>query len=125
MISRCDISEAVRARASAASGFTLIEMIVVLAIIALVSTLVTIRGRPDSPATHARAAAREISGALRTARTESIMTNRSISFTLDVANRSYRWGQQTLRVLPNDLRLALFTSRDQLVAETAGRIRFD
>ncbi len=75
------------------SGFTLIEMIVVLTILALMTALITANGIRVSPAVHARAAAEAISGALRSARSEAVMSNRSVSFTLDVANRFYQWGE--------------------------------
>jgi general secretion pathway protein H len=106
-------------------GFTLIELLVVIAILGLMAALVTIQGRPVSPATHARAAAQAIAGALRAARGEAIRTNRSVSFQLDVANRSYRWGRNPLETLPGDLGLELLTSRDQVGTSRVGQIRFD
>jgi general secretion pathway protein H len=107
------------------SGFTLIEMIVVLTILSLMAVLVTTNGIRVSPAAHARAAAEAISGALRSARSEAVMSNRSVSFTLDVVNRFYQWGPTPQQILTNDLRLALLTSRDQLALERVGHIRFD
>ena len=123
MTSRCDETAAVPP--PAAAGFTLIEMTVVIAVLGLMEALITIHGMPVSPATRARAAAQGISGALRSARGEALMTNRSVSFTLDVANHSYRWGQHPRQALPADLRLELLTSRDEVVAGAVGQIRFD
>jgi general secretion pathway protein H len=114
----------VRYRTSEA-GFTLIEMIVVLTILALMTVLITANGVRVSPAVHARAAAEAISGALRSARSEAVMSNRSVSFTLDGADRFYQWGQAPRQLLTNDLNLSLLTSRDQLAAEGVGQIRFD
>ena len=108
-----------------AAGFTLIELTVVIAILGLMASLIEIHGMPVSPATQARAAAQGISGALRSARGEALMTNRSVSFTLDVANHSYRWGQHSPQGLPADLQLELLTSRDEVVAGAVGQIRFD
>jgi general secretion pathway protein H len=107
------------------AGFTLIELIVVIAIMALMMTIVASQRSPVSPATHARAAAREVAGALRSARSEAIMTNRSISFTVDAAERRYWWGQRTPQLLPRDLSVALLTSRNQMVSDSVGAVRFD
>lgn len=123
MTSRCD--ERTGIPSLAAAGFTLIEMTVVIAILGLMAALITIHGMPVSPATRARAAAQGISGALRSARGEALMTNRSVSFTLDVSNHNYRWGLHPPQALPSDLRLELLTSRDEVVAGSVGQIRFD
>ena len=107
------------------SGFTLIEIIVVVTIVSLMAVLITTNGIRVSPAVHARAAAQAISVALRASRSEAVMSNRSVSFTLDVVNRFYQWGLTPQQVLTNDLRLSLLTSRDQLALEGVGQIRFD
>jgi general secretion pathway protein H len=111
-------------RSETAAGFTLIEMIVVMAILGLMMVLVTVSGTPVSPATHARAAAEGISGALRTARSEAVTGNSSVDVTFDLTRRSYRRGAAPAVPLPGDLRLSLLTSTDQVVSGGAGRIRF-
>ena len=111
---------------AAGAGFTLIEMIVVLTIIGVMTALIVTNGTRVSPAIHARAAAEEISGALRSARSEALVSNRSVAFTLDMAGRSYQWGQTPHQALSNDLTLSLLTSRELLATSGAvGRIRFD
>ena len=112
-------------RSETAAGFTLIEMIVVMAILGLMMVLVTVSGTPVSPATHARAAAEGISGALRTARSEAVTGNSSVEVTFDLARRSYRRGAAPAVPLPGDLRLSLLTSTDQLVSGAVGHIRFN
>jgi general secretion pathway protein H len=113
------------AMAASERGFTLIELLVVIAILGLMTALVAIHAQPVSPATHGRAAAQAIAGALRAARGEAIRTNRSVSFQLDVANHRYRWGRNPPETLPGDLGLELLTSRDQVGTSSVGRIRFD
>jgi general secretion pathway protein H len=115
----------VSARARSAAGFTLIEMIVVLAIIGLATALIGFGRTPLSPSTEARAAAQAISGALRSARSEAVMTDRTVWFVLDTAALTYRWGERPAEQLPRDLRLGMMTSRDQQITESVGRIRFD
>ena len=114
-----------RSENATAAGFTLIEMIVVMAILGLIMVLVTVNGTAVSPATHARAAVEAISGALRTARSEAVRGNRSVEVTIDLSERSYRRGAGPTETLPNDLSLALLTSRDELVAGAVGGIRFN
>ncbi len=106
-------------------GFTLIEMIVVLTILGLMLTLVMSTMKPVSPATHARAAAQVVAGALRSAHAAALSQNRSVSFNLDLPSRSYRMDAGPVQTLPNDLQVSLLTGRDQLVADGVGRIRFD
>jgi general secretion pathway protein H len=122
MISR---SEPPVARAPGAAGFTLIEMVIVLAIMSLVLSLVAMKRTPVSAATEARAAARAVYEGLRAARSEAVMSNRDVSFTVDVAHRSYGWGRREPQYLPGGLQLALFTSTDKVVGESVGQIRFD
>ena len=116
MISRSDSDRA--------AGFTLIEMIMVIAVLGLMVVLVTAQGTPVSPAVHARAGAQAISGALRSARGEAVNGNRDVTFTLDLAKNAYRWGDAPPHSLTGDLRLALLTSQDELVSGAVGRIRF-
>jgi general secretion pathway protein H len=112
-------------RSDPAAGFTLIEMIVVIAIMGLMMVLVTVNGTPISPATHARAAAEAISGAMRAARSQALVGNRSVEMTIDLPRRLYRVGAGPAQILPNDLSVALLTSEDELVSGAVGRIRFN
>jgi general secretion pathway protein H len=123
MISRSD--RRAPARPGAAGGFTLIEMIVVLAIVAIVLALITVNRTPVSAATETRAVARAVYEGLRAARSEAIMTNRDVAFTVDVARRSYGWGARPPQYLPGGLQLALYTSSGEVVGDAVGRIRFD
>jgi general secretion pathway protein H len=107
------------------AGFTLIELVVVLVVMSLMVAMVAGRGSPVSPSTHARGAIRSISGALRAARSEAVMSNRSVVFNLDTANRRFWWGTQPSVALSNDLSFAMLTASEQAVGDAVGRIRFD
>ena len=112
-------------RSDPASGFTLIEMIVVIAILGVMMVLVTVSGNPISPATKARAAAETLSGELRTARSQAVTENRSIDVTLDLTRHVYRRGAGPAQLLPPELILGLLTSEDETVSASTGRIRFN
>jgi general secretion pathway protein H len=53
------------------------------------------------------------------------MSNRSVTFTLDLLPPGYRWGGETFRPLPRDVSLDLLTGRDLVSSNSQGRIRFD
>jgi len=114
-----------RPRGASELGFTLVELLVVIAILGVMLALIGVSTRPVSPATHAHSAAQEISDALRAARSAALMSNRSVSFTLDLTPPGYQWGGGARHVLPADIKLALMTGQDQVVSENRGRIRFD
>lgn len=107
------------------SGFTLIEMLVVIAIMGLVMVLVTTGRGPVSPAIHARSAAEAISAALRHERSEAVMRNRPTQLTLDLVHRSYFSSDTLAETLPADVSLALLASTDEAPGPAAGRIRFN
>jgi general secretion pathway protein H len=125
MIWRTDIPSGAAVPADPRAGFTLIEMIVVIAILGVTLALIGFKLQPVSPATHARAAAEEISGALRSARSLALVSNRSVVFTLDMSPPGYRWGSKTQRSLPGDVSLGLLTGRDLVNSAAEGSIRFD
>ena len=100
-------------------------MIVVIAIMGLTLALIGLKLQPVSPATHARAAAQEISGALRAARSQALMSNRSVDFTLDLFPPSYRLSGQVPKLLPGDINLGLFAGRNLVNSPNQGSIRFD
>ena len=106
-------------------GFTLVEMLVVIAILGVALALVGVGIKPVSPATQARAAAQEISGAMRSARSNALMSNRSVAFIVDLAPAAYQWGAGPQHALPNGVSLALMTGQDQVISGSRGRIRFD
>ncbi len=109
----------------AEAGFTLIEMLVVIAILGLVLGMLAIGHRPISPARQARAAAEEISGALRQARSLAIARNRSIAFELDIAPPGYRLPGETRHALPGDFGFSLMSGREQFASGWVGFIRCD
>jgi general secretion pathway protein H len=97
----------------ASKGFTLVEMLVVLAIMALIVAIVP----PFLGGGHSRAelaaTARAIEAALRETRSRAIRQGRSEAFIIDAASGSYRGGDKDrTRHVPNGIRLSLFTAAD-------------
>ena len=111
--------------ANRGAGFTLIEVIVVMAIaataLALVGSIV-FRG----PSTQdLKAAARTLASGLRHAQTTAMATRRDALLTLDLDAREYYLPADARgHKLPDGLELKLFTAQSEAVSEKKGAIRF-
>lgn len=93
-----------RSRAGEA-GFTLIEMIVVLVVLALAMTVFVGRGPMRSRSVVAAGVAREIAEALRVARSAAIATGRPVTVSIDPARHAYGADKTDLHSLPPDIGL--------------------
>ncbi|UEM24404.1 GspH/FimT family pseudopilin (plasmid) [Skermanella mucosa] len=107
-----------------ANGFTLLEMLVVLAIMALVAALAL----PDlgrlAPSLRQRAAAGELAAALRDARGQAIRSNDETVLTLDIGSGTY-----ALSYRPDTRQLGAFdffmrTAIQETEGDRVGSIRF-
>jgi general secretion pathway protein H len=81
-------------------GFTLLEMLAVLAVLGLALGLVLWRGPMRSPALEARVAADSFAQALRAARAQAISEGRPVSFVLDVRRHEYETEGASPQSLP-------------------------
>ena len=112
-------------RARKSDGFSLVELLVVLSIIALVAGLAVPVLRTTSPRFELSGAANAMGSALRAARAAAIATNREIVFELDV--ETGRFGTN-LRgkggAVPDGVGIELVAARTEVIEGTRGRIRF-
>ncbi|MGH7039640.1 MAG: GspH/FimT family pseudopilin [Stellaceae bacterium] len=106
-------------------GFTLIELIVVLAIIGLVLGLFAAYRPPWSAALSLKGTAAELAEALRLARAEAIGRDRPVEFALDLAQHRYRVGDAPARALPPHLAIRLLTITLERRGPEGGAIRFN
>jgi len=105
-------------------GFTLIEMIVVLAIIGLITALALPVMTGSQAKAETRMAAREIAAGLRMTRTLAMTGDVTEAFLIDTAKGTYRVGSTASRQVPKGVRLLLVTTVGDRINETAGGIRF-
>ncbi len=106
-------------------GFTILELLVVLAIVSLVMAIALPRLSGTVTTSELRSAARSLAAGMRWARSEAIYTNRPINFQVDVNGRRFGMTQKgSMRSLPENARVTLFTARSQLLDEDKGYIRF-
>ena len=120
MTSRCNPQQRRRA-----GGFTLIEVIVTLAILGFALVLVTGYKAPWSSTIGLKGAAAELTSGLRLARSEAIVSNRSVPFDLDVLKHQYRVGTGTVHGLPGHLAIELLTIAGEKRDAGVGDIHFN
>ena len=112
-------------RLSAQAGFTLLELLVVLAIIGFALSLIPGFILRDSASVAMDRAVGTVADGLRSVRSQAVLENRENLFAIDVERRQFRAGFQAIPVqIGGDIALRLVTARKELSSETSGRIRF-
>jgi general secretion pathway protein H len=107
-----------------AGGFTLVEMLVVLVIIALIMGLVGTSISRNISGAEMRTAASKVAASLRYTRTQAILTKTEQVFLVDTEKLTYQAGTREAQQLPEGMKMELNTARSELTSETAGGIRF-
>ena len=106
-------------------GFSLIELLVVLAVMGFVVALTVGYRAPWSSGLSLEGIAAELSSNLRLARSQAIADNRPVAFALDLAGHRYRVGGDPPRSLPPKLSVGLVTVNGERRSATSGDIRFN
>lgn len=106
------------------SGFTLVELIVVLVIAGLALALVGTSISRNISGAEMRTAARKVAAGLRYTRTRAIISKSEQVFVLDTEELTYTAAERESVKLPDGLNIELNTARSELTSETAGGIRF-
>lgn len=107
-----------------ACGFTLVELLVVMVIMALVLGLVATSISRNITGAEMRSAAGKLAASLRYTRTRAILDKEETVFTVDTESRSYQAPKREVVTLPEGMKVALTTARSELTAENVGGIRF-
>jgi general secretion pathway protein H len=107
------------------AGFTLIEVIVTLAILGFALALIVGYKPAWSGALGLRGMAAELASELRLARSEAVLRNRPVFFEIDLAARQFRVGDRRPHQLPRRLDVSLLTVAGERRDVTKGDIRFN
>ena len=100
--------------AARCAGFTLLELLIGLAIMGLMLSAVPALLSKAVPGVEARGAAREMAAGLRAARGRAIASNRETALVLDVAGGAYRVeGEPKARRVPAGIGISLLTAEEQ------------
>ncbi|MEM7620865.1 MAG: GspH/FimT family pseudopilin [Pseudomonadota bacterium] len=110
---------------SGTAGFTLLELLVVLGILAGTTVLVLSSFRAKPEGTILRQHALNIAAILRHERARAIRQNQDTAFVLDMQTGLYRLEHHRKpRQLPSTVTIQLLTAQSEIVNESTGRIRF-
>ena len=105
-------------------GFTLLELLLVLVIMATGYVLVVRLATGGVSGAELKSAARAVAAGLRDARGTAIATQESAALTLDLDKRSFEVPGRRARALPERLELKLYTAQSEIVDNRRGAIRF-
>jgi general secretion pathway protein H len=108
---------------SGAAGFTLLETLVVLAVIGLTLALIVGHQPPWSRGFDLDATASELAAQLRLVRSEAIAGNQAVTLEFDLPARRYQAGDAASRELPTGVAVQLLTVGGDQRSVAAG-IRF-
>jgi len=110
---------------SLGGGFTLLELLVVLALATLLIALVPPLISAAIPGVELKASARKVAAGLRLAREEAIRHGRDVALTLDLEDHSYQVDGPFRRVaLPKGVELSLVVADTEMGNDQRGAIRF-
>lgn len=122
-----DASSPPESRYSLASGFTLLEMIAVILVIALVAALSPPLFSSGVSASQHRAAAREVAGMLRLARTEAVAKRIDMGVDFDLEARTVQIpnaSNKRIAKIPEGIEINLTTTAAETKNEKQASVRF-
>lgn len=107
------------------AGFTLLEIIVVLAIGVVAYMIILSAPLGKASAADLKAAARTLASGLRQAQTTAMATRQDAVLTLDVESKEWVTTREAEpHKLPGNLELKLFAAQSEVTSERRGSIRF-
>jgi general secretion pathway protein H len=106
-------------------GFTLLEVLVVLALLAMAYALVPPMFAVGGSTTELKAGARQLAAGLRRAHSQAISGKTETALSIDVEAREFRLdGDKKVYALPREAQLTVFTAESEVAEDKTGAIRF-
>ena len=105
------------ASTDATAGFTLVEMLVVLAIMALVAAIAAPGLVSNYRTKNLETLAGEITMRLRLSRTSAIATARPKQVVVDLGTRIIRFGERDIVALPDDVKMTVVTGQQTVIGD--------
>jgi general secretion pathway protein H len=107
------------------NGFTLLELLVVLALLALTYALIPPMFAIGGSTAELKAGARQVAAGLRKARSQAILSRSEATLTLNVESRSFLLsGDDKPRILPRQAEIGVYTAQGEVVGANTAAIRF-
>ena len=108
-----------------ASGFSLLELMIVLMLMAIIAAVVIPIFGPGVSTTELKRSAREIAAGLRLARSQAIAQRTEAILEVDVAARAFRvLPDPRVHTMPEGIDIKLYTAQRDLLNEQVGAVRF-
>lgn len=107
-----------------ARGFSLIEVLVVVALFAIATGLLAITVGGGLKGRQLRAGAQEVASQLKYTRAQALVSGQPQLFTLDVETRRWRAADRNEGQLPKSLSVEMVTARQEMTAPKIASIRF-
>ena len=111
-------------RKRAAAGFSIIEMVVVVVLVATVVAIGAAAMSRQLPGQRLRESARELAAQLRYTRAQAIASGDSQLFTLDARTREWRAGDKRDGKLARDIQIVATGARNEAQREGVAAVRF-
>ena len=113
-----------RASAGAAHGFTLVELLITMAVIALIASLAAPAITDLSPTLRLRADAEALRGEFRAARADAIRSAAETTVEINLEDRRLVRSAERERLLPDGVEIRLTAARRERTEHGAARVRF-
>ncbi len=105
-------------------GFSLIEMVAVIALVGIAAGLILMSFSKMFNGAKIQAASRDMVAALRYTRGQAIVKGKETTFNLDLANNRYTAPGRGAVQLPKTMKMNLYTAAQEQTGENSGSIRF-